>query len=92
MRNYLKRKFSANAIKGSSDSVLLEQLREEIQKLKIQCKELQIENDEQADTLAKAHLEIQRLEAAVQNAKIRAEEADILKSNFLANITIVETA
>lgn len=85
--NYLKRKLFANAVNSSSDSILLEQLREEIQRLKIQCKELQIENDEQADLLAQAHLEIQRLEAAVQNAKIKAEEADILKSNFLANMS-----
>ncbi len=66
---------------------MVEQLRAEIQNLKIQCKELQIENDEQADVIAKAHLEIQRLEVSVLNAKIRAEEADMLKSNFLANMS-----
>lgn len=71
----------------SSLNILVEQLSAELQNLKIQYKELQIDSDEQLDLLAKAHMEIQRLEAAVQNAKIRAEEADILKSNFLANMS-----
>lgn len=84
---FLRRKFRASSLKNSTDSVLLEQLRDENQRLMIQCKELQIENDEQADLIAKAHLELQRLESALHNAKIRAEEADILKSNFLANMS-----
>ncbi len=71
----------------SSLNTLVEQLSAELQNLKIQYKELQIDSDEQLDLLAKAHMEIQRLETAVQHAKIRAEEADILKSNFLANMS-----
>lgn len=80
----LTEKKNSNAL---VNNLLVEQLRAEIQNLKIQCKELQIENDEQADVIAKAHLEIQRLEVSVLNAKIRAEEADMLKSNFLANMS-----
>lgn len=72
---------------NSQAEALFHQLGTEVQNLKISCKELQIENEEQAELLAKAHLEIQRLEMALQNAKIRAEEADILKSNFLANMS-----
>lgn len=71
----------------SSLNTLVEQLSAELQNLKIQYKELQIDSDEQLNLLAKAHMEIQRLETAVQHAKIRAEEADILKSNFLANMS-----
>ncbi|MEW5846663.1 MAG: ATP-binding protein [Bacteroidota bacterium] len=84
-RNSLKK--SSQRTNTSSDIIIIEQLRAEIQNLKVYCKELQIENDEQAEVLAKAHLELQRLETALQNAKIRAEEADILKSNFLANMS-----
>jgi len=83
-KSSLTEKKNSNA---SADNLLVDQLRAEIQNLKIQCKELQIENDEQADIIAKAHLEIQRLEVSVLNAKIRAEEADMLKSNFLANMS-----
>lgn len=84
---FLRRKFTSSFLKDSTDSVLLEQLRDENQRLKIQCKELQIENDEQADLISKAHLELQCLKTELHNAKIKAEEADILKSNFLANMS-----
>lgn len=65
----------------------IEQLRNEVQNLKISNKDLQIKNDELMSVLSKAHLEIQRLESSVHHAKIKAEEADILKSNFLANMS-----
>lgn len=84
-RNNIKKAFQQK--NATTDNLIIEELRAEIQTLKVYCKELQIENDEQAEVLAKAHLELQRLEAALQNAKIRAEEADILKSNFLANMS-----
>lgn len=86
-RGKFKRSLTEKNSNALANNLLVEQLRAEIQNLKIQCKELQIENDEQADVIAKAHLEIQRLEVSVLNAKIRAEEADMLKSNFLANMS-----
>ncbi len=83
----LERKRNLVSENRTNYKLLVEQLTAEVQSLKIQSKELQIANDEQSDLLASAHLELQRLETALHNAKIKAEEADILKSNFLANMS-----